>query len=245
MQLYALIPAYNEAMTIRDVVQRTLRHVADVIVVDDGSTDGTADLIKDLPVTLIRHERNLGKASALVNGFDYALRHGADAVITLDGDSQHRPEEIPLFLDAFRSNPEHVIVGSRLWNKPEIPIVRYCANRFANFWISWASGVYLEDTQSGFRLYPRHLLETIDARHGPKHGFVFESEFLINAVRAGHGVTYVRITIHYPENHWHQTRFHPVRDIGRITKMVAGKLIPRGMDPAALFRSLRERGRRS
>jgi len=180
-----------------------------------------------------------------VNGFGHALHHGADAVITLDGDSQHRPEEIPLFLDAHRAHPDHVIVGSRLWNKVEIPIVRYCANRFANFWISWASGVYLEDTQSGYRLYPRHLLETIDARHSPKHGFVFESEFLINAVRAGHGVTYVRITIHYPENHWHQTRFHPVRDIGRITKMVAGKLIPRGMDPAALFRSLRARDRRS
>jgi len=245
MNLLAVIPAYNEALSIRDVVQRTLRHIDDVIVIDDGSTDGTGDLIKDLPVTLLRHDRNLGKASALVRGFELALNRGADAVITLDSDSQHRPEEIPLFIDAHRAEPEHVIVGSRLWNKAEIPIVRYCANRFANFWISWASGVYLEDTQSGFRLYPRKLLETIDARHSPKHGFVFESEFLINAVRAGYGVSYVRIVIHYPDNHWHQTRFHPVRDIGRITKMVAGKLIPRGMDPAALFRSLRAKDRRS
>jgi glycosyltransferase involved in cell wall biosynthesis len=244
MKLYALIPAFNEALTIRDVVQRTLREVKDVIVVDDGSTDGTADLIKDFPVTVIRLDRNLGKASALAAGFKHALAHGADAVITIDGDSQHRPEEIPLFVAAFRANPGHVIVGNRLWDRARVPIVRYCSNRVANFWISWASGVYLEDTQSGFRLYPRQLLESIDARHGPNHGFVFESEFLINAVRAGHGVSYVRITVHYPENHWQQTRFNHVRDISRITKMVAGKLIPRGMDPAALFRSLRPRDRR-
>jgi glycosyltransferase involved in cell wall biosynthesis len=245
MKYCAVIPAYNEALTIRDVVQRTLHHIADVIVVDDGSTDATAELVGELPVTLIRQESNLGKASALAKGFERALADGADAVITLDGDSQHRPEEIPLFFEAHRAKPEHVIVGSRLWNRAAIPIVRYCSNRVANFWISWASGVYLEDTQSGFRLYPRKILQTVDARHSPKHGFVFESEILINTVRAGYGVSYVPIVVHYPDNHWQQTRFNHVRDISRITRMVAGKLIPRGMDPLALLRSLRPRNRGS
>ena len=138
-----------------------------------------------------------------------------------------------------------MIVGSRLWNRAAIPIVRYCSNRVANFWISWASGVYLEDTQSGFRLYPREILQTVNAGHSPRHGFVFESEILINTVRAGYGVSYVPIVVHYPENHWQQTRFNHVRDISRITRMVAGKLIPRGMDPAALFRSLKPRKRQS
>ena len=245
MKIWAVIPAYNEALTIRDVAQRTLRHIADVIVVDDGSTDGTSGLVKDLPVTVIRQESNLGKASALAKGFAEALVKGADAVITLDGDSQHRPEEIPLFLEAYGAKPEHVIVGSRLWNRKAIPIVRYCSNQVANFWISWASGVYLEDTQSGFRLYPRKILESVAASHSPKHGFVFESEFLINTVRAGYGVSYVPIVVHYPDNHWQQTRFNHVRDISRITKMVAGKLIPRGMDPLALLRSLKPRNRGS
>jgi len=245
MKICAVIPAYNEAQTIRDVVQRTLRHIPDVIVVDDGSSDGTGELVKELPVRLIRQESNLGKASALAKGFERALADGADAIITLDGDSQHKPEEIPLFLEAHRAKPEHVIVGSRLWNRAAIPIVRYCSNRVANFWISWASGVYLEDTQSGYRLYPRKILETVKAGHGPKHGFVFESEFLINTVRAGYGVSYVPIVVHYPDNHWQQTRFNHVRDISRITRMVAGKLIPRGMDPMALLRSLRSPDRRS
>lgn len=245
MKICAVIPAYNEAQTIRDVVQRTLRHIPDVIVVDDGSGDGTSELVKELPVTLIRQDSNLGKASALAKGFERALAGGADAVITLDGDSQHKPEEIPLFLEAHRAKPEHVIVGSRLWNRAAIPIVRYCSNRVANFWISWASGIYLEDTQSGYRLYPRKILESVKAGHGPKHGFVFESEFLINTVRAGYGVSYVPIVVHYPDNHWQQTRFNHVRDISRITRMVAGKLIPRGMDPMALLRSLRAPDRRS
>src|SRR6185312_13552967 len=109
--VYVVIPAFNEVATIRDVVRRTLQCSEHVVIVDDGSEDGTAEAIRDLPTALIRKDRNGGKASALLLGFGRALEDGAAAVITLDADGQHFPEEIPLFLEAFRRHPDHVIVG--------------------------------------------------------------------------------------------------------------------------------------
>lgn len=235
--IYVVIPAYNEAATIRDVVERTLRYAEHVIVVDDGSDDGTSDRVGDLPITLLRQDRNGGKASALICGFDQALHAGAAAVITLDADGQHRPEEISLFVEAFRSHPEHVIVGSRLWNRAAIPAVRYWANRLATFWVSWASGIRLEDCQSGFRLYPRNVLQTVSAHHGDRHGFTFESEFLINAARAGRRISFVQISVTYPPDHMQQTHYDHVRDNLRMIKMIGGKLFLRGINRIGISRS--------
>lgn len=239
--VFVVIPAFNEVATVRDVVQRTLRCAEHVILVDDGSQDGTSEAVKDLPIILIRQDQNGGKASALILGFARALNEGAAAVITLDADGQHFPEEIPLFLEAFGAHPDHVIVGSRLWNRAAVPGIRYWANRFASFWISWASGVHLEDCQSGFRLYPSTLLKAVNANHGTRHGFTFESEFLVNAARRGHSISFVRIRVIYPQNHMQQTHYHHVYDNLRMIKMVGSKLIPKGMDPAALVRSLRSK----
>jgi glycosyltransferase involved in cell wall biosynthesis len=236
-----VIPAFNEVTTVRDVVQRTLRYAERVILVDDGSKDGTAESVKDLPIVLIRQEQNGGKASALVLGFDRALKEGAAAVITLDADGQHFPEEIPLFLEAFAAHPDHVIVGSRLWNREAVPGIRYWANRFASFWMSLASGVHLEDCQSGFRLYPSALLEAVNAGHGPGRGFTFESEFLVNAARRGYSISFVRISVTYPKNHMTQTHYHHVFDNLRMIRMVVSKLIRRSGDPAAPVRSLRSK----
>jgi len=222
--VFVVIPAFNEVATIRDVVQRTLQCTEHVILVDDGSEDGTSEAVKDLPIILIRKDRNGGKASALVLGFGRALKEGAAAVITLDADGQHFPEEIPLFLDAFREHPDHVIVGSRLWNRAAVPGIRYWANRLASFWVSLASGVHLEDAQSGFRLYPSTLLESVSAGHKTQQGFTFESEFLINAARAGYGVSFVNIRVTYPKNHMQQTHYDHVHDNARMVRMIAGKL---------------------
>lgn len=226
--VHVVIPAFNEAATIRDVVERTRRHAEYVIVVDDGSSDGTGDLVDDLPITLLKLTRNGGKAGALIRGFDYALAAGAEAVITIDADGQHQPEEIPLFIQAHRAHPTDLIVGSRLWNRVAIPAVRYWANRTASFWVSLASGTHLEDCQSGFRLYPRTILEGVSARHGDRHGFTFESEFLINAARAGHGISFVNISVTYPKDHMHQTHYDHVYDNLRMIRMIAGKLLLRG-----------------
>ena len=238
MNYAVLIPAYNEAATIRDIAQRCLPFTGLLIVVDDGSSDGTGDALASLPVTVLRHERNEGKAASLWDGFQLALDRKVAGVITLDGDGQHAPEEISKLLAAAQQHPDHLIIGSRLWDKSAFPPARYRANRFANFWIAWAAGQPLEDSQSGFRVYPASLLRKLLARERHASGFVFESEVIIDAARLGHPSIPVRISAIYRAGA-RQSHFHPMRDIAQIVVMVAWKLISRGLYPAGLVRSLK------
>jgi glycosyltransferase involved in cell wall biosynthesis len=236
-----VIPTLNEAPTIVDLVKRTCAHSRHVIVVDDASSDGTADLLSDLPVTVLRHADTEGKGAGLVTGFREALKRDVSAVITLDGDGQHRPEDIPKFLARAKQKPGKIIIGSRLTDKAAFPPSRYRANRIANFWISWASGHPIEDSQSGFRLYPREVLESVRASHGRRHGFVFESEILINAAHAGYRSTAVSIPALYDGAAARSSHFRPFADISKIVVMVALKLLSRGMYPEGLYHALRGR----
>jgi glycosyltransferase involved in cell wall biosynthesis len=235
-----VIPAYNEAATIADVVARAARQAGPVIVVDDGSTDGTAAALAGLPATVLRNDRNLGKGGTLWRGMHHALALGVAGVVTLDGDGQHAPEEIPRLLAAARAHPGEIIVGARLLGREAAPRARYLANRFADFWIGWAAGQRLADSQSGFRVYPAALLRTIELKHGPTRGFVFESEILIAAARLGFPSRAVPVSALYPKAA-RASHFRPVRDIARITRMVAWKLLSRGMNPAGLRRVLARR----
>jgi glycosyltransferase involved in cell wall biosynthesis len=238
MSIALVIPAYNEAATIRDVAERALAQVQRVIVVDDGSTDGTSAALDGLPVTLIRNPRNLGKAASLWRGIALALAENAAAVVTLDGDGQHRPEDIPRLLEVHRHQPEALIVGARLHEGGNIPAERYFANRFANFWIAWAAGQHVKDSQSGFRLYPAALLRALPQRLGRAAGFVFESEVLIEAGRRGARLAWVPIPAIY-EARSRPSHFRPVIDVALITRMVAWKLLSRGLYLRGLLRSLR------
>ena len=160
-----VIPAFNEKATLRWVVQGVLAHASLVIVVDDGSTDGTADVVADLPVILLRNERNDGKAASLWRGAHEALRRHADAVCTIDGDAQHDPNDMPRLLAAHRDSPASIVIGSRLHSIAAIPRARYRANRIANFWIGWAAGYRIADSQCGFRVYPAWLFQSARVRH--------------------------------------------------------------------------------
>lgn len=235
MRFCVVIPAYNEATTIREVVARTLAFCERVIVVDDGSTDGTAQALARLPMTVLRHDSNRGKAAALWSGIERALADGADAVITLDGDGQHCPKDIPRFLEAAERYPGHIIVGSRIGERHAFPKRRYYANRTASFWISWAAGYLIEDSQSGFRLYPAALLRHVRVPHDRAHGFVFESEILIEAARIGVGSAALPIAAIYVSGA-RASHFRTVVDVLRITRMVAWKLLSRAMYPQGLLR---------
>jgi glycosyltransferase involved in cell wall biosynthesis len=236
MKLVAVIPAYNEAATIRDVATRTLRFLPDVIVINDGSTDRTQQELSGLAVTVVSNPANLGKGASLWRGFALALAEGADAVITLDADAQHCPEDIPRLVEAAQAHPGSIVIGARLWDRAKVPPLRYIGNRFANFWVAWAAGYRVADSQSGFRLYPAPLLRTIKA--APSARFAFESEILIEAGRAGVRSVPVPIAALYPPQA-RPSYYRSTVDTARIVRMIAWKLVSRGLDLPGLVRSLR------
>lgn len=235
---WVVIPAFNEARTIRKLALAALGRCPRVIVVDDGSDDDTARELQGLPVVLLRHGRNRGKAAGLRTAFAYALEHDADAVVTLDGDGQHDPADAEHLLAAWRGQPERLVIGSRLHDRSNFPRARYNANRFACFWISWAAGHPIADSQSGYRVYPREVMRLALGPRIRGSRFTFESEILIEAARQGHRTLAVAIPGHYPTNA-RPSHFRPVVDIAKIVVMVAGRLLRQGMAPVGLWRSLR------
>ncbi len=232
-----VIPAFNEAATIADVARRARAQLRQVIVVDDGSTDNTAEQLKDLDVTVLRNPENRGKAVSLWRGMTQALQLGALAVITLDGDGQHRPEDIPQVLAAANVNPGQMIMASRLRHTEGAPALRLFANHTANFWISLAAGYRIPDSQSGFRLYPAELLRRLSAPRGRRSCFVFESEVLIEAAWQGVRSQPVTIDSIYPKAA-RPSHYRPVLDTAHIVLMVAQRLLRRGLHPVGLWRSL-------
>ena len=154
-----VIPALNEERSIRAVVRDALAQCARVIVVDDGSSDGTSAVIADLPVEHLRHERPLGKARALQDGFRRALELGAEGVLTMDGDGQHAASDLPRLLAAARQYPDAIVIGARLRSKDAQPGKNRLGNQQADFWVSWACGQRVVDSQSGQRYYPRAAID--------------------------------------------------------------------------------------
>ena len=232
-----VIPAFNEVATIRDVAVRALRQVDWIIVVDDGSDDGTAAAVADLPVVVLHNAAKLGKGASLRRGMAFALEQDASAIITLDGDGQHAPEDIPRLIAAHEQNEGALVIGARLHESSKIPRLRYLTNRFGNFWIAWAAGYPLTDSQSGFRLYPAAVLRTLRVGQRRARGFVWESEILIDAARAGVKSVSVAVSAIYPADR-RRSYFRPVVDFTRIGRMVAWKILSRGFYVPGLIRSL-------
>ena len=234
---WVVIPAYNEAATVRDVAMRARQQCTNVVVVDDGSADSTFRAVAGLDVTVLRNEENCGKAGSLSRGFEHALAHGAIGVITLDADGQHAPEEIPSFVKQSLDDPNAFLVGARRRDQRRASFWRYVANRIADFWIGWAAGQPIEDSQSGFRLYPARLLREVTLKHSREQSFVYESEIVIEAARRGFQCRNVAVTV-APRSGPRPSHFRPLVDIMRITGMVAGRLFSHGMYPMGLVRIL-------
>jgi glycosyltransferase involved in cell wall biosynthesis len=210
-----IIPAYNARDTISEVVRGALRHLRTVIVADDGSVDGTAEVARESGAGVIVLPENRGKGNALRLLFEEARKRGFSAVVALDADGQHDPEDIPLFLEAHRGNPAAIITGSRMKDAGVIPSHRYNSMLVARFFISLAANQFIEDTQCGLRLYPLGVIESISIL---KERYVTETEILIKAGDSGMEIRCVPVKTLYPPQH--RTHFRSVPDVAAISLYV-------------------------
>ena len=210
----AVIPTYNNAGTLRRVVEEVSRHARHIIVVDDGSTDGTADSLEGLDIVLVRHGRNRGKGRALQSGFRKALALGFDEAVTLDADGQHFAGDIPALVEAAARCPGSLVVGSRNLTAEGMPARNTFANCFSNFWFRLQTGIRLPDTQTGFRLYPLRRMGNLwwlTARYEA------ELEMLVWAAWQGIPLVPVPVGVWYPPAEERVSHFRPVRDFARIS----------------------------
>ncbi len=206
MKICVLIPGYNESRTIEQVVSNTLKVINDVVVVDDGSKDDTAQLAKDAGAIVLKHEINRGKGAALKTGFNYAVENGYDAVVTMDSDGQHDPEDIPRFLNALNSFKSGIIIGSRMNDITTMPAIRKCTNKLTSYVNSTFAHQRIDDSQSGFRLITTDVFRTIKLE---TDRFETESEILIKASKAGFKIISVPIKTIYGEE---KSKIRPVKD---------------------------------
>lgn len=221
-----LIPCLNEERAIRAIVEGALSLCEHVIVVDDGSSDGTVAALQGLPIQLIRHEQPGGKGNALRAGFRRALELPVDGVLTMDGDGQHFYGDIPRILRVAQQLPGYIVVGARLIGRERQPKIRRIANDIADWGIAWAVGQRLVDSQSGQRWYPRDVVRlAVDVA---PQGFVFEADILIEAARRlGTKVAAVPIEVRYA-GEFRRSHFKPLRDFCRITSHVFGRVVEVG-----------------
>lgn len=208
-----VIPVFNHPRKIRDVLEAALGQGAPVIVIDDGSTDETPDLLREVPeILLLRHRRNLGKGAALLTGFQAAVRLAPWAV-TVDADGQHDPREAAGLLAAVPPGCRPLVVGCRrnMTSQPA-PWTSRFGRHFSNFWVRCAGGPNLTDTQSGMRLYPLPEVLSLPVR---ARRFQYEVEVLIWAHRKGISVLEAPISVTYPPSNQRTSHFRPWRDFLR------------------------------
>ena len=212
--IVALIPAHNEAPRVAAVVTAARQHLP-VIVVDDGSTDATAEIAREAGATVIEQRPNQGKGAALRTGFRQALADDVDAILTLDADGQHDPAEIPPFLAAWAANPRpDLVIGRR--NFRSMPPSRRLSNEVGRIAFSWAVGRPIPDNQSGYRLVSRRLAEATLASDEP--GFAFEVEQITTCIRMGGTIAWVPIRTIYAGAPSHIRPMAHLREFIRIVR---------------------------
>jgi glycosyltransferase involved in cell wall biosynthesis len=207
-----LIPAFNAAKSVGDVVRASKELVPDVIVVNDGSRDDTAAVARAAGAEVVDHPQNRGKGAALKTGFAYALQHGYDVVVTLDADGQHLPREIPKFLRAREETKADLIIGGRSHLFGQMVPRRRLANRISAWSIAKASKTGITDSQSGFRLYSANLLRNVRLR---TDGFDLESEVIVRAGVGGFKVITTPIDLGFVDG-ISTSHYKPLKDTLRI-----------------------------
>lgn len=210
-----VIPVYNNASTVRNVVERALKYMKEILVVDDGSTDADLrELLSDLPVEVIHHHVNRGKGAALCSALQILQERSTDYMITLDGDNQHYPEDLPSFLARLEEKEGALLVGCRDFNDPNVPDSSRFGRKFSNFWMGIETGVTVDDCQSGFRAYPVPYIARI--RCFSRH-YNFETEILTRSAWANLPILNHPIRSYYPPRGERISHFRPLKDNFRIS----------------------------
>jgi glycosyltransferase involved in cell wall biosynthesis len=228
MKTCAVMPCYNVGDLCIPVIEQTRRLVDTILAVDDGSTDDTGLHLASTGVPIISHLQNAGKGAALITAFRHILESPEykdyDSILTIDGDGQHNPKEIRQLLDAYATDPNSVIVGTREVDRRDIKFRRRWGNIISRYFISKACGQYIPDTQSGFRVFSRDVLRKVLPGLGPGR-YETETAFLILAARGGHRITPVSISTIYTDEAESVSSFNPYLDTYLVFKVVAKSIL--------------------
>jgi glycosyltransferase involved in cell wall biosynthesis len=223
LQVCLLIPTYNHAQFLGDVIQACKTYPIDIIVVNDGSTDHTIQIIEQFSSEykelaqqfhFIHFDKNKGKGAALKAGAKYAKKLGYHALISIDSDGQHYPSDMVPIIEKALEHPDAIIIGSRGMEHENMPKKNTFANKFSNFWFNFQTRSNLPDTQSGFRYYPIQCFENtiwFTDRYN------FELEIMVRNIWRGRSIFPVPINVYYPPAHIRVSHFRPTVDFLRIT----------------------------
>jgi glycosyltransferase involved in cell wall biosynthesis len=218
MKACIIIPVHNEAKTIARLVKRIKELRLDVIVIDDGSTDNTAQIVQDNGAIILRNNYNQGKGASLIRGFHYVLGRDYSAVITMDGDGQHLAEDIPNFIRCAEHSGSGIFVGNRLSKAQGMPWVRILTNKFMSWILSKVAKQKIPDSQCGFRLIKREVLKKLNLKSAK---YEIESEVLIRAARLGSKIEAVPIKTVYGGE---KSKINPFADTLRFIRFISKEL---------------------
>jgi glycosyltransferase involved in cell wall biosynthesis len=209
-----IMPAYREQGRIGAVVRRILTHVPAVLVVDDGSQDRTAAEAREAGAEVVQHERNQGKGVALMTGFKWARERRFEAVITMDADGQHNPDDIPRFIEAYERTGIPVLIGNRMADLTGMPWDRRATNKAMSWLLSREMKQYVPDTQCGFRLYRADVIPLVTTESAR---FAAESEILLHVADRGIRIDAVPVTTIYKDE---KSKINPFKDTLRFFRML-------------------------
>lgn len=240
LKICVIVPTYNNHKTLKRVLDSVLQYTSNVIVVNDGSTDTTVQILENYThLVQVHHPKNYGKGIALRNGFKRALELNYDYAITIDSDGQHFASDIPSFISALEKQGDSLLIGSRNMTQENVPKKSSFGNKFSNFWFWFETGIKLEDTQSGYRLYPLQKIPSIYFTNK----FEFEIEVIVRSAWKDIPVKNIPVQVLYDPTE-RVSHFRPFKDFTRIsilnTVLVTITLFY--IKPRNIFRKLKKKG---
>lgn len=212
--MLVVLPTYNNSNTLNAVLEDVGRYTDDILVVNDGSTDNTQQILDSHQIRKINYSPNRGKGYAIRQAIKYAAENGFDHILTIDSDGQHKAHDIEKFIVELDNNPCALIIGARNLRADNMPSKNTFANKFSNFWFLVETGIRLDDTQSGFRLYP---VSQMAKMRFITNRYEFEVESIVRAAWKGIKVYNIPISVHYPPSEERISHFKPVKDFTRIS----------------------------